>query len=171
MMIGSAPLMRGCALNLEFPRGCFFVPVEVYLDESGIHNGSRRCVVAGYCGGRRKLILLERDWLKTLDDFGIPREEGFHAKDFFKRSKLGKRFGPYEGWSDRKAREFLASLLHAIDDQGLNAVGGAVFIEYFNSLPHNLRRWLTGGIYDAKKGKWLTSGAPGKPYFLRSIKQ
>jgi hypothetical protein len=140
--------------------------MEVCADESEIHGGSRRCVVAGFAGGRRKVVALEKRWREILSQFKIAEDIGFHAKTFFKRSASGRRFGPYEGWSDQQARDFVAQLVKAVTDVTLYPVGGGVDMQYFNSLSHNLRRWLTGGMYDSSKGKWLTSGAPNKPYFF-----
>jgi hypothetical protein len=140
--------------------------MEVYLDESGIHSGSKRCVLAGYSGGARKLKELEARWSTLLSKFKIPEREGFHAKTFFKRSPTGKRFGIYSGWTDQRAQDFIREAVHAINANGLTAVGGAVDIAYFNSLSHNLRRWLTGGEFDIERGKWKSSGAPRKPYFF-----
>ena len=149
-----------------FPRGTFFVPMEVYADESGIHGGSRRCVLAGYSGGRRKQQALESDWRKALSDFSVPEDVGFHAKTFFKNGPAGQRFGVYQGCIDDKATAFIDRLIAATNNNALHPIGGGVYMEYWNSLSHNLRRWLTGGIYDEPSGKWLTSGAPNKPWFF-----
>lgn len=142
------------------------MPMEVCVDESGIHGGSRRCVVAGLAGGRNAMSSLEVEWAAILRNFGVPEEVGFHAKTFFKRGKNGQRYGPYEGWSDQEAIDFISQLVKSVTDLELKPVGGGVFIEYFNSLSHNLRRWLTGGVYDENRKKWLSSGAPNRPYFF-----
>jgi hypothetical protein len=142
------------------------MPMEVCVDESGIHGGSKRCVVAGLAGGRNDIVALESRWKDILQEFHIPPEVGFHAKTFFRRGKNGQRYGPYAGWSDQQAIDFAGNLVASVTDLELKPVGGAVSIEYFNSLSHNLRRWLTGGVYDQERKKWLTSGAPNKPYFF-----
>jgi hypothetical protein len=142
------------------------VPMEVYADESGIHNGSKRCVLAGYAGGRRKLLELEKKWDSVLKEFGIPSDVGFHAKTFFKTGRDGKKFGVYSGWSESKAEDFLDEIVNAIRNSQVNPVAGAIDIEYFNSLSYNLRRWLTGGLYDENRRTWIKSGAPTKPYFF-----
>ena len=84
-------------LHCALPRGKYFVPMEVYADESGIHGGSKMCVLAGFSGGRRKFIALEKEWASVLKQFGVPAEKGFHAKTFFKVDHNGKRFSVYEG--------------------------------------------------------------------------
>jgi hypothetical protein len=142
------------------------MPMEVCVDESGIHGGSKRCVVAGLAGGRNDINTLESKWAEILREFSVPSEVGFHAKTFFRKNSNGQRFGPYTGWSDQKSLDLIAQLVSSVTDLDLKPVGGGVFIEYFNSLSHNLRRWLTGGVYDESRRKWLSSGAPNKPYFF-----
>lgn len=141
------------------------MPMEVYADESGVHDGSKRCVLAGFAGGRRKFILLEREWKKMLADFEIPADIGFHAKKFFKSGPNGERYGIYEGWSDDKVDSFIDKATSTIQTLDLHPVGAGIDVAHFNSLSHNLRRWLTGGRYDEARGKWLTSGSPNNPYF------
>ena len=75
--------------------------MEAYADESGIHNGSKRCVVAGYVGGRREWQRFVDAWSATPKEFGIAETVGFHAKVFFKTDRFGNRFGPYKAWSTR----------------------------------------------------------------------
>ncbi len=142
------------------------MPMEIYADESGIHAGSKRCVVAGLCGGRNKFNNLEWEWERLLKKSGIALEIGFHAKQLFRKTQDGERVGPYRGWSDARVFDFLSLAVGLIHSNSLRAVGGGIDINYFNSLPHNLRRWLTGGSYNEHTDKWTSSGAPSKPYFF-----
>lgn len=153
----------------ELPRGDYFGMMEVYVDESGIHKNTdlppKRCVVAGFSGGRRKWLSFEREWVALLVEFGIPACVGFHAKTFFNRDKDGRRRGVYKDWDTAKSEAFLDGLLGIIDTHQLHAIGGAVDLQVFHGLSHNMRCWLTGGIYDDVGAKWQRSGAPNKPYY------
>lgn len=133
--------------------------MEVYADESGIHSDSTRCVVAGYTGGKNQWRAFEPQWKATLKEFGVPAHVGVHAKTFFKKSKGGKRFGPYEGWSDAKADQFLERLITIIRSHRIYPVGGYLDITYFTSLSMNKRKWLTGGMYDEQRRTWIKSDA------------
>jgi hypothetical protein len=62
------------------PHRKIFVMLEAYLDESGIHDGAKVCMVAGYFGGRSQLRKLERKWKSVLEDFAFPMKD-FHAKE------------------------------------------------------------------------------------------
>ena len=141
------------------------MPMEVYADESGIQAGSKRFVLAGYAGGRNSLKSFEREWAATLKQYQIPEDVGFHAKSFFKRSANGRRFGVYEGWSDKKADQFLQGLVDCVLAHKMYPVGASIEMSLFNSLSYNLRRWLTGGVYDEGRRTWVKSGAPTKPYY------
>lgn len=136
------------------------MPMEVCLDESGIHAGAKRCVVAGYAGGRQKIEALEDQWVCTLKRFNVPLEVGFHAKTFFARR------GVHKGWSDAQAKDFITAMADSIHANELKAIGGGLSYSRFNALPENMRRWLTGGRFDEQRGRWLSSGAPSKPYFF-----
>jgi hypothetical protein len=142
------------------------VPMEAYLDESGIHRGAKRCVIGGFSGGRRKCESFEKKWLAILEKFDIPEAIGFHSKDFFKKGKDDRRSGIYRNWSMDQSFDFLDDVLGAIKSHKLHPFGIAVSVDEFNALPPNFRRWITGGRYDEIRGKWLTSGAPSKPWFF-----
>jgi len=132
--------------------------VEVFVDESGIHEGAPICLVAGYRGTKRQWNRFRHLWIAD----GCQVE--LHARRFFARTPEGKRVSPYADWSDEKAEGFLASRLHAIKSAHLNVVGAMIDVRAFRLLTHDERRQLTGGhrLY----GKWNFSGAPTKPYYL-----
>ncbi len=151
---------------IPLPVGVFFVPLHVYIDESGIHGGSKKCAVAGFAGGAKKVKLFEHSWKHLLVASGIKEDIGFHAKSFFKRSGRGKRYGIYADWSDAKAFDFIESLKVIMASHHLNPIGGAVTCCKFMQETPDLRRYLTGGNYDVTHGKWASSGSPNKPYFF-----
>ena len=75
--------------------------MEVFLDESGIHDGASVCVVAGYFGQRSHWRHFERAWKDVLLRFGFQLKD-FHAKNWMKsRAKrpllieLAKTIGKY----------------------------------------------------------------------------
>jgi hypothetical protein len=157
--------MEGSCANPP-PIGMFFVPLHVYIDESGIHGGSKKCAVAGFAGGAKKVKLFEDSWKRLMCASRIPEDKGFHAKSFFKRSSCGKRYGIYADWSDSKVVDFIESINTLVTTHHLTPIGGSVTCDKFMRESHNLRRYLTGGNYDVTHGKWVSSGAPNKPYFF-----
>jgi hypothetical protein len=142
------------------------IQVYFYGDESGLHKGAAYCIVSGFIGSPCQWDLLRKQWREALHDFGAPP---FHAHDFFSRNK-GEQIEtrPYHGWDDEKARRFLERLLTAIDNRNLYPIGAAVETGAFRSFSSTQRKFLTSGVLrrDTQgKEKWLTSGAPTKPYF------
>jgi len=130
-----------------------------FFDESGIHGGARRCVLAGYIGSVRQGLLFEKAWLKVLSDFNLPE---FHAKKFF-----AAREEPYRSLSSEEQRKLLDGLLGAIHQHGITPVAASVVKRDFEQLTQNERRFVTGGLVGGNGNyRWRTSGAPSKPYFL-----
>ena len=144
----------------------FFVPLHVYIDESGIHGGSKKCAVAGFAGGAKKVKMFEDSWKRLLCASRIPDHIGFHAKSFFKRSSCGKRYGIYADWSDAKAVDFIDSLKIIMASNHLTPIGGAVTCDKFMQESNGLRRYLAGANYDVTHGKWVSTGSPNRPYFF-----
>jgi hypothetical protein len=60
--------------------------IDAYLDESGIHEGAKVCVIAGYFGGSGQMKRLEKAWKKTLAEHSFEMKD-FHAKDLIKVPK------------------------------------------------------------------------------------
>lgn len=142
------------------------MPMQAYLDESGIHSGSKKIVMAGLAAGRQKVKALEKSWLDLLRDYDIPLNIGLHAKTLFARSTAGTRFGPYQGWNEIRVRALIDAVVGQIEAHQLNPIVASVTSALFHQRTHNFRRLITGGIYDSRQGKWLSSGAPNKPYFF-----
>jgi hypothetical protein len=78
------------------------VMMEAYFDESGIHDGAKVCVVAGFYGTQPAWRVFENQWKKILSDYPELDGEGFHAKRFFARNENQERVGRYIGWADEK---------------------------------------------------------------------
>ncbi len=123
--------------------------IDAYLDESGIHEGAKVCVIAGYCGGPGQMKRLDRAWRKTLGDFDFPMKD-FHAKDLLK---------------SRDARPMLEALARVAGEQPkTHPIAYGIVVEDFNSFSLDERRFLTGATLMGS-GKLVTSGCPSKPYF------
>jgi hypothetical protein len=124
--------------------------IDAYLDESGIHSGTKICVIAGYFGGPGQMRRLERAWEKTLKYFGFPMED-FHTNSLI-RSK--------------KHHAMLRALARVVGEQKkIYPVTWAVFVDDFNSFSLEQRRFMTGARL-SPSGKLVTSGCPNKPYFV-----
>jgi hypothetical protein len=135
--------------------------MQAYLDESGIDHESDFCILAGYVGGIGKWKRFERTWRTTLKLYGVKE---FHAKRFFQRDSRGQRLDEYTNWTDKKADDFIRELINCIISVKVYPVSCSVVKAAWNRLTYGERRYLTGGIFDA--GKFTTSGAPSKAYFV-----
>jgi hypothetical protein len=142
-----------------------FVMMEGYFDESGIHDGAKVCIVAGYYGGQAAWRKFENEWNAILSEYSGLADYGFHAKEFFGRNGE-KRVGKYKGWSDEQARTFLNRLVQAIVRNRIFPIGYGVVVEDFLALPLVSRQWLTGAKFRKSDGKVVTSGCPSKSYYL-----
>ena len=135
------------------------------MDESGIHDDARVCVVAGYVGPIEEWAGFRQDWNGTLDKYKVKRECGFHARLFFRRHLSGKpQHEHYRHLSAEDAENFLGALVGAITGSNLRLIGSAVDVPLFRSLTEDERRYLTGGLHNGRK--WTRQGAPTKPYYL-----
>ena len=124
--------------------------IDAYLDESGIHNGAKVCVIAGYFGGPGKMKRFEKAWKKALADYSFPMKE-FHAKDLLKVPKHAPMLRSLAKLAGEQPRVYPVAYGLVVDD--------------FNSFSRDERRFLTGATLGERSGKLLTSGCPGKPYF------
>ena len=149
---GAFPYHRGKQLMAK-------VELFTFGDESGIHDGARYCVVAGYIGSPRQWKPFEEAWAEVLDRYSV---QAFHAVRFFGRGPGGVRLDEYEGWADEKADAFLDELMGVINQRRLRAIGGAIDVKAFKALTQGEKRYVTGG-WVTDDGKWLASGAPSKP--------
>jgi hypothetical protein len=137
--------------------------LQAYFDESGIQDGARVCLVCGYFGGPGQWRRFGAAWQQVLDEYGVLE---FHAWQFWAFNDDGKRIGPYKGWDEQKADEFLGKLKEIIVGfrEKVHPIGTAVVVDAFNKLSHNQRRYLTGAVI--QRGRFTRSGAPTKPYFI-----
>lgn len=102
--------------------GKVFAMLAAYMDDSGTHEGSHNCVVAGYWGSVNEWRRFERAWNAVLAQHGISE---FKASQFWPRFE-GKRLKPYEDWNDEKHTAFIDSLLLIIRDAKIIPFGCGV---------------------------------------------
>lgn len=133
------------------------VRLDVKMDESGIHDGAKLCVVAGFIG-------TVKQWARFDELWGPSSSTPFHAKEFFARAPNGQRIGRYVGWSDARAQVYFDRILRAIEKPRLLPIGSALDVAAFKALTEEDRHRLTGGEWGRHKIR--LSGAPTKPYYL-----
>lgn len=145
---------------------------DAFGDESGIEASAAYCIVGGYVGTPRQWKIFTKEWSAALDEYGVPR---FHAKDFFQPARR-RKVECYQGWTDQKLTRFLRLLLETLNRRRIEAAIAAVHAPSFNALAEDDRRFLSGGIMNTRaqlmgdddlrlSRKWLSSGAPTRPYF------
>ena len=119
----------------------------VLADESGTHEGSDYCIVAGYRGSPRQWDIFNRDWRNVLKNYGVPV---FHSSVFFNRKRItDPNKNPYTKWPDGKAEAFLGELLQAISRRRMYPVGCSVNVRDFESYSYGERCVLAG--YEAPR--------------------
>ncbi|MCA9469307.1 MAG: DUF3800 domain-containing protein [Nitrospira sp.] len=134
--------------------------LTAYFDESGIHENASHCIVAGFVGSEQEWNKFEARWQTASG--GVV----FHGNEFFSRKPDGERTKTYKGWSDLKAEAYLTGLVKAITSTRLTPVGAVVDVRAFMAFTERERRYLTGAVYKHDRGKFITTGVPGKPYFM-----
>jgi hypothetical protein len=116
-----------------------FAMLRAYMDDSGTHEGSHNCVVAGYWGGINEWRRFERSWKAALDREGL-RE--FKANEFWPRLG-GRRIGPYRDWTDERHRAFIVELLKIIDRSKIVPFGCGVLGAEWDMQPIAFRELAT----------------------------
>jgi hypothetical protein len=76
--------------------------VDVYIDESGTHDGSTMIVVGGYIFRKEKAEQFSQEWLSVLDRYGVSH---FHMTD------CANGQGHYKGWTKEKRIEHEKELI------------------------------------------------------------
>lgn len=136
--------------------------LHAYLDDSGTHDDSQLCVIAGYFGSKRHWTRFDEKWRGILDAEGI---DEFHANRFWSHIK-GNDVPEYRKWDEARDHRFLDALLNVIErSDRIFPVACSITQDEWNSLTKDERAYLTGGWYD-DTGTMVTSGAPKKAYFL-----
>jgi hypothetical protein len=143
-------------------RSKVFCVLHAYLDDSGTHDSSPVCVVAGYFGSERHWTRFDSKWRAVLDSFAI---EEFHANKFWAFVD-GANVTEFKGWDEDKCQRLITSLLKIIAESSrLYPVGCMVDMNEWKALTKDERAFLTGAAYDSN-GRIKTPGAPNKTFFL-----
>jgi hypothetical protein len=132
--------------------------LDALMDESGIHDAAKLCVVAGFIGTGKQ-------WERFQEQWGAhSARTPFHAQEFFSRDPNGERVGRYRHWTEQRATVYFDGLLRAIENTRLQPIGSALDVSAFRALSVEDRHRLTGGEWGRHKIR--LSGAPTKPYYL-----
>ena len=134
-----------------------FAMLNCYLDESGIHEGAKVCVVGGYFAGRGQWRKFEGSWNQILEKHEVPLEE-FHAKDLLKCA------GFFYKWSDAESQALQMNLAEAVAEYKIYPVAQGVLVEEFFKLSLSERKFMTGATL-TPRGRLKDSGNPRRPYF------
>jgi hypothetical protein len=136
--------------------------IDGYLDEGGVHDQAKVCVIAGYFAGRGKWKKFEDDWKAVLRDFKVPIEE-FHAKDIYPKPKdfFHPRLGEWGG-NIVAFRNGVADVI--ANHPKIHPIAAGIVVDDFYSFPDDARRYFTGAT--VRRGELVTSGCPNKPYFV-----
>jgi hypothetical protein len=133
--------------------------VRSYADESGIHEGASHCCIVGLIGKKRQWEVATRLWSSKLHEEEV---RDFHAKNLFAPVPEGD----FKGWSNAKRHRFAMALVKIIRGTSLRAFGAAVDVPAFHALPYGARRYITGASINPRdRTRFLSSGAPSRPYF------
>jgi hypothetical protein len=116
-----------------------FQPYNVFMDESGTHDGSPVVAVAGLISTFERWIDLEREWARILMAYHVPV---FHMSDF----EAGR--GVFRGWPPDRRRQFLGRLITTIVDNTIAGFGCAMMMEqYERCVPEDVRLALKHPYY------------------------
>jgi hypothetical protein len=139
--MGAHPLCADLATKV-------FVMLRAYMDDSGTHDGSHNCLIAGYWGSLREWARLEKQWKSVLQSEGI---EEFKSNEFWPRfPPEGKRIGPYKTWTDARHRGFIDRLLKIIEDTRVYPFASGFVRTEWDNLDPFLKRVFAGLEDDAK---------------------
>lgn len=106
--------------------------IQAYLDESGIHDKAKVCVIGGYFAGQSRWKKFESDWLKLLNKFKVPMDK-FHAKNIVPTIKKGTYF---ENWSAATHRSFLQTIAETIASHDrIRPITAGIVVEDFFPMP------------------------------------
>jgi len=101
-----------------------------YFDESGTHQASPVCAMAGYIAPAHDWFWFSREWRAALREDGVPIVAG-DSEPFFHAVKCDGRYrgSQYEAWSEDRCNLHRQKLASIINRRGLVAIGTAVVVE------------------------------------------
>lgn len=129
-----------------------FAMLSVYMDDSGSHDQSHNCVIAGYWGEVREWRRFQREWHAVLLRYGI---QEFKANEFWPRLSGGRKNPPYNGWSDDKSDAYINDLLMVIESRRVFPFASGILGDQWNQLLPHHKGILTFGAVDSDVQKAL----------------
>jgi hypothetical protein len=123
--------------------------LEAFFDESGIHQGAKVCVIAGYFGHSVQWRVFADKWLRVLQDFSFPLRD-FHATDLIEK---------------RDHQPMLEALAQTIATSEIYPISSGIIVDDFFSFTEEQRKFFTGATI-MPNWKLKNSGSPNKPYFV-----
>jgi hypothetical protein len=99
--------------------------LSAYFDESGTHQDSPVCVVAGLVASPKQWMRFTPAWQKILDDFDIPE---FHMKHF------AHSVGPFRGWDQDRRDKLMRRLIPLIQRVASYRVWTAIVMEDYRGV-------------------------------------
>jgi hypothetical protein len=129
----------------------------VLADESGTHEDSAYCIVAGYRGSPGHWEIFNKEWRGILQRYDVPV---FHSNVFFNRKRItNPKKNPYLDWPSEKADKFLGELLGAISRRRVYPVGCSVNTHDFGSCSYG-ERCVLAGYQPTRSGRKSQRPAP-----------
>jgi len=129
------------ALRLAFPASWvgarLVVILTAYFDESGTHRGAKALSVGGYVSTADHWELFEREWMESLRIYGV---DYFHTTDFVASQ------GEFKKWPRQHQHHRLRRLIDTGNRHSRAAIGVAIPVSLYESLPHEDRA-ACGSIY------------------------
>jgi hypothetical protein len=117
------------------PRGHHSVAIlRFFCDESWAGEQKvkvRTFTVAGFMGKDNEWSRLSSQWSKRIEKEGISR---FHA------APLNGKKGEFEGWSNKRSKNFTVSLLHAISRRKLIATSSSILLDPYEKMSDKTKR-------------------------------
>lgn len=118
------------------------MPLAIYVDESGVHDGADFIAMGGYVSWKDKWERFCGEWERVLCRYGV---RDFHAVEFMRKPEIQEadKDSPYRGWDVDKREQFildLASVARA------HVVGGVVALVKLDDYNRILPKWLRNHV-------------------------
>ena len=95
---------------------------KVYIDESGIHDGSPVVTVAAYLARPKQWAAFTSEWLRAIKPIKV-----YHAAD------AANCHGEFEGWTPQQVADLAKRALPIIPKHTANAVAAAIQMDDYNA--------------------------------------
>lgn len=135
--------------------------IQAFLDESGIHEDAKVCVIAGYYGHPGAWRKLDERWRKILVRANVPLDN-FHALDLIEHRKF------FFTMPRTEHAKLVTELARTVAMFRVYPVTVALIVADFRALAGPQKQFFTGATIDdsTKPGKLKTNGCPTTPYFM-----